>query len=129
MDATALHALAAACSGVLLCGDGTTTVTTICKDTRTLQSGDLYWALVGDNFDGHDFVGAAAASGAAAGGAAHAASPTLAAPTPINFNIFLLLTDFFTIFEFIFVSPVYKTNFSDPAFWLQKLQLSSAKLM
>ena len=65
MDATALHALAAACSGVLLCGDGTTTVTTICKDTRTLQSGDLYWALVGDNFDGHDFVGAAAASGAA----------------------------------------------------------------
>ncbi|MBJ7390149.1 MAG: hypothetical protein JHC85_01195, partial [Chthoniobacterales bacterium] len=65
MDATALHALAAACGGVLFCGDGTTMVTTICKDTRTLQSGDLYWALVGENFDGHDFVGAAAASGAA----------------------------------------------------------------
>jgi UDP-N-acetylmuramoyl-tripeptide--D-alanyl-D-alanine ligase len=64
MDATTLHALAAACGGVLLCGDGSATVTTICKDTRALQSGDLYWALGGENFDGHDFVAAAAASGA-----------------------------------------------------------------
>ena len=64
MDATTLHALAAACGGVLLCGDGSATVTTICKDTRALQSGDLYWALGGENFDGHNFVAAAAASGA-----------------------------------------------------------------
>jgi UDP-N-acetylmuramoyl-tripeptide--D-alanyl-D-alanine ligase len=35
-------------------------------DTRTLQSGDLYVALVGDNFDGHDFVTAAIAKGACA---------------------------------------------------------------
>jgi|TARA_B110000902_G_scaffold266254_1_gene353286 UDP-N-acetylmuramoyl-tripeptide--D-alanyl-D-alanine ligase len=35
-------------------------------DTRTLQSGDLYVALVGDNFDGHDFVAAAIAKGACA---------------------------------------------------------------
>jgi citrate lyase subunit beta/citryl-CoA lyase len=38
MDATTLHALAAACGGVLLCGDGSATVTTICKDTRALQA-------------------------------------------------------------------------------------------
>jgi UDP-N-acetylmuramoyl-tripeptide--D-alanyl-D-alanine ligase len=35
-------------------------------DTRTLQSGDLYVALVGDNFDGHDFIDAAIEQGACA---------------------------------------------------------------
>jgi len=65
MEATALHAIAAACGGALLCGDGAAVVTNISKDTRTLQAGDLYWALQGESFDGHDFVAAAAASGAA----------------------------------------------------------------
>jgi len=65
MDAMDLHAVAAACGGSLACGDGGVTVTTVCKDTRVLQSGDLYWALGGENFDGHDFVVAAAAAGAA----------------------------------------------------------------
>ena len=39
-------------------------ITGISKDTRTLQPGDLYIALRGDNFDGHDFVAAAFAKGA-----------------------------------------------------------------
>jgi len=39
-------------------------ITGISKDTRTLRPGDLYIALRGDNFDGHDFVGAAFAKGA-----------------------------------------------------------------
>ena len=65
MDATTLHALAAACGGVLLCGDGAVTVTDISKDTRSLKPGDLYWVLSGENFDGHQFVAAAAAAGAA----------------------------------------------------------------
>ena len=64
MDATALPTIAAACGGVLL-GGGTADITAISKDTRTLRSGDLYWALVGENFDGHEFTGAAAAAGAA----------------------------------------------------------------
>jgi UDP-N-acetylmuramoyl-tripeptide--D-alanyl-D-alanine ligase len=64
MDATTLHAVAAACGGVLLCGDGAVTVTNVNKDTRSLQAGDLYWALRGENFDGHDFVASAAAAGA-----------------------------------------------------------------
>ncbi|HVT37285.1 MAG TPA: Mur ligase domain-containing protein, partial [Nevskiaceae bacterium] len=38
----------------------------VVKDTRTLQAGDLYVALVGENFDGHQFVAAARAAGAAA---------------------------------------------------------------
>ena len=65
MDATALQAIAAACGGVLLCGDGAAVVTNISKDTRTLRGGDLYWALQGESFDGHNFVAAAAESGAA----------------------------------------------------------------
>lgn len=38
----------------------------VCTDTRTLQPGDLFVALVGENFDGHVFVAEAAAKGACA---------------------------------------------------------------
>jgi UDP-N-acetylmuramoyl-tripeptide--D-alanyl-D-alanine ligase len=33
-------------------------------DTRTLQAGDLYWAIRGERFDGHDFIAQAKAKGA-----------------------------------------------------------------
>lgn len=39
--------------------------TSISTDTRTLQPGALFVALRGDNFDGHEYVAAAAKSGAA----------------------------------------------------------------
>lgn len=35
-------------------------------DTRSLEAGDAYLALIGDRFDGHDFVGAAERAGAGA---------------------------------------------------------------
>ena len=35
-------------------------------DSRTLQSGDLFVALSGPNFDGHDYVATALEAGAAA---------------------------------------------------------------
>ncbi len=41
-------------------------VTGISIDTRTLQKGELYFAIKGANVDGHDFVGAAFDKGAAA---------------------------------------------------------------
>lgn len=66
MDPVSLRDLAAACGGRLLCGDAGRTVSRVCKDTRILQSGDLYWALRGENFDGNDFTFAAASAGAAA---------------------------------------------------------------
>lgn len=66
MDATSLSELAAACGGKLSAGDGARTVTTVCQDTRALQPGDVYWALRGNNHDGHAFVRAAAEAGAAA---------------------------------------------------------------
>lgn len=66
MDPTSLHDLAAACGGKLLRGDGALTATTVCKDTRSIAAGNLYWALRGDNHDGHDFVRDAAEAGAVA---------------------------------------------------------------
>ncbi len=66
MDPTSLSELAAACGGKLLRGKATAAVTTVNKDTRTIKAGDLYWALRGENHNGHDFVRQAAASGAAA---------------------------------------------------------------
>lgn len=38
----------------------------ICTDTRSLSSGDVYVALRGDHFDGHDFISNAADEGAVA---------------------------------------------------------------
>jgi UDP-N-acetylmuramoyl-tripeptide--D-alanyl-D-alanine ligase len=38
----------------------------VCTDSRTLQTGDLFVALRGERYDGHDFVDKAAAAGAAA---------------------------------------------------------------
>lgn len=38
----------------------------VSKDTRSIKQGDLYIALKGENFDGHDFLDAAAEAGAVA---------------------------------------------------------------
>lgn len=38
----------------------------VCTDSRTLKKGDLFVALRGERYDGHDFVGQAAAAGAVA---------------------------------------------------------------
>lgn len=40
--------------------------TAVSKDTRTIHQGDLYVALKGDRFDGHDFIAEAASAGAVA---------------------------------------------------------------
>ncbi len=41
-------------------------VARVCTDTREIQPGDLFFALPGEQFDGHDFVDAALSGGAAA---------------------------------------------------------------
>ena len=42
------------------------TFTGVSTDSRSIKSGDLFVALRGERFDGHDFLGTAAAAGAAA---------------------------------------------------------------
>jgi UDP-N-acetylmuramoyl-tripeptide--D-alanyl-D-alanine ligase len=54
-----------AIGGRLLAGSPETAVTGVSIDTRTLKAGELFIAIRGDRFDGHDFVEAAFAAGAA----------------------------------------------------------------
>ncbi len=49
-----------------LVGDGATAIQRVHSDTRSLQAGDLFVALRGDNFDAHDYLPQARAAGAAA---------------------------------------------------------------
>ena len=56
-------AAAAATNGTT---SGNWTASGVSIDTRTLEPGDLFVALKGPNFDGHDFVAAAFAAGAVA---------------------------------------------------------------
>ena len=49
-----------------LVGAPDTAIARVHTDTRTLQPGDLFVALRGERFDGHDHLGAAQAAGAAA---------------------------------------------------------------
>src|SRR5438067_11420235 len=46
-------------------GDGKIPVERISTDSRTIKKGELFVALRGENFDGHEFVEATAKSGAA----------------------------------------------------------------
>ncbi|MEO6848045.1 MAG: UDP-N-acetylmuramoyl-tripeptide--D-alanyl-D-alanine ligase [Chthoniobacterales bacterium] len=54
------------CGGNLLSGNERTLITRISKDTRTIQSGDLYLGIRGEQYDGNAFVAQAAAVGAVA---------------------------------------------------------------
>ena len=54
-----------------LIGDGAIQVQRVHTDTRSVQPGDLFVALRGERFDGHDFLAQAQASGAVAALAEH----------------------------------------------------------
>jgi UDP-N-acetylmuramoyl-tripeptide--D-alanyl-D-alanine ligase len=55
-----------ACAGELVRGDAATVFRRVCSDTRQVQAGDLFFAIKGERFDGHDFLAEAAAKGAVA---------------------------------------------------------------
>jgi UDP-N-acetylmuramoyl-tripeptide--D-alanyl-D-alanine ligase len=57
--------IAEATGGRLLTGDGAAAVSGISINTRTLTAGELFIAIRGERFDGHDFVEAALTRGAA----------------------------------------------------------------
>ena len=65
MDATPLFRIASWTDGWLSGGDPATAITHVCTDSRALKSGDLFVAIRGDKFDGHDFLRDAARLGAA----------------------------------------------------------------
>ncbi len=66
MTELTVQSVADACGGRIIRGAAETAVTGVCTDTRSLGSGELFVALAGEQFDGHDFVADAASKGAAA---------------------------------------------------------------
>jgi len=75
MDARSLAWIATACGGEQLTGSPETRVCRVCSDSRQIQQGDLFFALPGERFDGHAFLGQAAGKGAAAAVVARGQSP------------------------------------------------------
>src|ERR1043166_5439632 len=68
METRSLKFIATACGGELLSGAGQTPVRRVCTDSRQAQAGDLFFALRGEHFDGHNFLDDAARKGAVAVG-------------------------------------------------------------
>lgn len=66
MEPRALKFVTTACAGELRGGAEQTLVRRITSDSRQAQAGDLFFALKGERFDGHDFVDEVARKGAAA---------------------------------------------------------------
>ncbi|MDF1815498.1 MAG: UDP-N-acetylmuramoyl-tripeptide--D-alanyl-D-alanine ligase [Verrucomicrobiales bacterium] len=64
MIATQLSEMARWAEGALISGVPSVEVSRISTDTRSVQKGDAFLALRGDNFNGHDFVGKAVEAGA-----------------------------------------------------------------
>ena len=68
MEALTLNQIAAAVHGRLL-GEGfdaEQTVSEVCTDSRKIKKGCLFLPLVGEKFDGHDYIDASLSAGAAA---------------------------------------------------------------
>jgi len=55
--------VAEGCGGELVSGSPSATIARVCTDSRQAQPGDLFIALAGDKFDGHDYVSEAAQKG------------------------------------------------------------------
>ena len=56
-----LHQIAEACGGKLLRGDGGALAGAVTIDSRQAKAGDLFVAIKGERFDGHDYLAEAAA--------------------------------------------------------------------
>ena len=65
MKRLSIFQIAKLAEGERAAGDGNVYVDKISTDSRTLKSGELFVALRGENFDGHNFIESAAKAGAA----------------------------------------------------------------
>jgi len=61
-----LKFIAEACGAEIFGGAAGLEINSVCTDSRAAKAGDLFFAIKGEKFDGHDFVNEIAAKGAAA---------------------------------------------------------------
>src|SRR5918996_1302665 len=64
MNPLTLSQIAQFAGASLSSGDGTAVINKVSTDSRTIKPGELFVALRGENFEGHDFVEASAKAGA-----------------------------------------------------------------
>jgi UDP-N-acetylmuramoyl-tripeptide--D-alanyl-D-alanine ligase len=57
MEPRPLQFIVRACAGELSQAAQDTSIRGVCTDSRRVQPGDIFFALVGERFDGHDFLG------------------------------------------------------------------------
>src|SRR6266404_3890895 len=65
MERLSLSKIAEFAGAKIARGSAETMIARVSTDSRTIKPGELFVALHGENFDAHDFVGAAAKSGSA----------------------------------------------------------------
>ena len=66
VESRPLSFVVSACAGELIHGSPATLIHRVCTDSRQARAGDLFFALAGDRFDGHDFLADVARQDAAA---------------------------------------------------------------
>jgi UDP-N-acetylmuramoyl-tripeptide--D-alanyl-D-alanine ligase len=66
LEARDLAFVISACAGELLRGSPVSAFSRVCTDSRQLQPGDLFFAIKGERFDGHNYLREVAAKGAVA---------------------------------------------------------------
>ncbi len=66
METRSLKWIAEACGAEIIGGAADAEVKAVCTDSRAAKAGDLFFAIKGDKFDGHDFVAEVAVKGVAA---------------------------------------------------------------
>lgn len=66
VEKRSLKFVAEACGAEIVSGSPETLVENICTDSRLLKAGDLFFAIKGDIYDGHNFVAEAAVKGVGA---------------------------------------------------------------
>jgi UDP-N-acetylmuramoyl-tripeptide--D-alanyl-D-alanine ligase len=66
VEERSLKYIADACVAEIRRGSAETLVENICTDSRAAKAGDLFFALKGEKFDGHDFINEVAVKGVAA---------------------------------------------------------------